>query len=145
MLYGLSCTPSVLQCFINDMLRDMLGKVVIAYINEILIYSLSQESNVTHVKRILSCLLEKKLYIKGEKCKFHIPTLSFLGYIINMEGIILDDTKVRAVTEWPTPCTVKDLEHFLGFANFYGHFIRGFSSIATPLMALLRKGHRKIA
>lgn len=87
------------------MLRDMLGKFVIIYINDILIYSPSLESNATHVKRIMSCLLENQLYIKGEKCKLHIPTVSFLGYIISMFGRILNDSKVRAVTEWPTPRT----------------------------------------
>lgn len=83
MVCGLSCAPSVCQCFINDMLRDMLGKFVIAYIGNILIYSPSPESHVTHVKRVLSCLLENQLYVKGEKCKFHVPIVSFLRYIIS--------------------------------------------------------------
>lgn len=80
------------QCFINDVLRDMLGKFVIAYMNNILIYSPSLETHVDYVKRVLAWLLENKLYSKVENCLFHIPTISFLGYIIRQEEITMDDT-----------------------------------------------------
>lgn len=109
MLYWLSRTPSVFQCLINAMLRDMLGKFIIIYINNILIYSPSLASHVDHIKEVLSCLQEIQLHVKGEKCKFHTPNISFLGYIISNEGLIMDNTKVRAMIRWPTPCKVKDL------------------------------------
>lgn len=73
---------------------------------------------------------------RGEKCKFHVPTISFLE--IPQEGIIMDDTQGKAVTEWPTPHAIKDLQCILGFANFYHRFIQCFSSIAAPLTALLK-------
>lgn len=66
--------------------------------------------------------------IKGEECEFHVSTISLSGYIINQVGMIMDETKVNAVTEWPAPCKVKELQCFLKFENFYHHFIRGFSS-----------------
>lgn len=76
---------------------------------------------------------ENQLYSKDEKCLFNVPNVSFLGHITSQEHIKTDDTKVKAVTEWPVPSMVKDLQHFLGFANFYPCFIQGFSAIAAPL------------
>lgn len=101
----------------------MLGKIVISYIDNILIYSTSLEAHVNHVKRVLAWLLEHQLYVKGEKCFFHVPTVSFLVCIISQEGIKMNDTKVKAVTEWIVTCMLKDLQCFLEFANFYRRFI----------------------
>ncbi|KAI2655720.1 Transposon Ty3-I Gag-Pol polyprotein [Labeo rohita] len=64
------------------------------------------------------------LYLKLEKCEFHQPSVQFLGYVINAEGVQMDQGKVQAIQEWPTPNTVKELQHFLGFSNFYWRFIQ---------------------
>lgn len=103
----------------------MLGKFVIAYIDEILIYSPSLDIHVTHIRQVLSYLLKNQLYIKGEKCEFHVPEILFQGYIISQEDVAT--AKVAAVTEWPIPKTIKDLQY-----NFCRRFIWGFSSITTP-------------
>lgn len=79
------------QCLINDVLRDMLGKFIITYIENVLIYSSFLESHVAHVKQVLSCFLKNQLYVKGEKCEFYVPTVSFLGYIISQEGVAMDE------------------------------------------------------
>lgn len=70
MPYGISSTPSVFQCLINDVLRDMLGKFVITYIDDILVYSPSYATHVVHVRQFLQCLLQNQVYVKGEKCEF---------------------------------------------------------------------------
>lgn len=108
MPHGVSSTPSVFQCFMNDVLRDMLGKFVIAYIDDILAYSSSFESHVDHVQQVLQRLLQHQLYVKGKKCEFHQRTISFLGYIIGPEGVSMDQSKVSAAVDWPTPQTHKD-------------------------------------
>lgn len=110
----------------------MLGKFVIAYIDDILIYSPDTESQVKHIKTVLSKLLNNNLFVKAEKCECHVIQVSFLGYIISAQGITIDQDKVTAVMTWLTPSTVKELQCFLGFSNFSRRFIRGFSSIITP-------------
>ena len=85
---------------------------------------------------MLQRLLENRLYVKAEKCEFHVPSISFLGYIISQGQIEMDPAKVSAVAEWPSPPTRKRLQQFLGFAHFYRRFIRGYSQVAAPLTAL---------
>ncbi|KAG1925560.1 retrotransposable element [Pimephales promelas] len=115
MPFGLSNSPSVFQAFINDVFRDMLNRWVIVYIDDILIYSNTYEEHVQHT------------------------TTSFLGYIISQEGVAMDEKKVKAVLDWPLPTTLKELQRFLGFANFYRRFIRNFSSVASPLTSMTRR------
>ncbi|KAK3553025.1 hypothetical protein QTP86_031215 [Hemibagrus guttatus] len=110
----------------------------IAYIDDILVYSTSMEEHVHHVREVLSRLQRHHLYIKLEKCKFHRTTVMFLGYVISRQGVEMDAVKVQEVTEWPSPTTVRELQRFLGFANFYRRFIRNYSSVAGPLTSLLR-------
>ncbi|KAI4887009.1 hypothetical protein NFI96_004327 [Prochilodus magdalenae] len=96
MPFGLRNAPSVFQSFINDVLRDMLGQFVIAYIDDILIYSPAFPTHVQHVRRVLSRLLEHQLYVKGEKCEFHMGSVSFLAYVVSPKGVIMDDHKGNA-------------------------------------------------
>ena len=74
-----------------------------------------------------------------KKCEFHVKEVLYLRIIIGKHGIKMDPAKVAAVKEWAKPESVKDVQSFLGFANFYQRFIRGFSNVAKPLIALIRK------
>ena len=136
MPFGLTNAPAVFQSLVNDVLRDMLNKYVFIYLDDILIYSKNEEDHVHHVQSVLQRLLENSLFVKAEKCEFHAPSVSFLGYIVREGSIEMDPTKVAAVTSWPVPNTRKELQRFLGFANFYRRFVRGYSTIAAPLTAL---------
>ncbi|KAK3555402.1 hypothetical protein QTP86_015690, partial [Hemibagrus guttatus] len=109
MPFGLTNAPAVFQALINGVFQDLLGKGVIAYIDDILVYSKSREEHVLHVREVLSRLQRHHLYVKLEK-----------------------------FTDWPAPTTVRELQRFLGFANFYRRFIRNYSSVAGPLTSLLR-------
>ncbi len=144
MPFGLSNSPSVFQAYINDVFRDMLNHWVIVYIDDILIYSDSLETHIQHVRAVLKRLIEHQLYAKKEKCEFHQTRVSFLGYIISADGVAMDNTKVQSVLNWPQPTTVKELQRFLGFANFYRQFIRNFSTVAAPLTSLLRGGRQRL-
>ncbi len=139
MPFGLANSPSVFQAFMNDIFRDMLDRWVIVYIDDILIYSDTQEEHIRHVRLVLKRLLQHQLYVKAEKCEFHRTNTSFLSYVISQDGVSMDDKKVQAVLDWPQPQTVKELQRFLGFANFYRRFIRNFSSIASPLTAMTKR------
>ncbi|KAI2663508.1 Transposon Tf2-9 polyprotein [Labeo rohita] len=139
MPFGLANSPSFFQAFVNEIFRDMLHRWVIIYIDDILIYSNSYSEHIQHVRAVLQRLIQHQLYAKEEKCEFHQEKIAFLGYIISPEGIAMDDSKVYAVRNWPCPSTLKELQRFLGFANFYRRFIRGFSSVAAPLTAMVKK------
>ncbi len=139
MPFGLSNSPSVFQAFINDVFRDMLNQWVIVYIDDILIYSETYEEHVKHVRTVLKRLMQHQLYAKAEKCEFHQRTISFLGYVISSGGVAMDEQKVRAVVNWPQPTTLKELQRFLGFANFYRRFIRNFSTVAGPMTSMVKK------
>ncbi|XDV53693.1 hypothetical protein PO909_022129 [Leuciscus waleckii] len=119
MPFGLSNSPSVFQAFVNEIFRDMLNLRVIVYIDDILIYSDTLEAHVRDVRVILQRLIDNQLYAKVQKCEFHQTRIAFLGYVISAEGVIMDESKVSAVVNWPRPATVKELQRFLGFANFY--------------------------
>ncbi|XP_057694140.1 uncharacterized protein LOC130917073 [Corythoichthys intestinalis] len=85
---------------------------------------------------VLRRLLENSLFVKAEKCEFHVRSVSFLGQIVAEESLQMDPTKVTAVTSWPVPENRKKLQQFLGFANFYRRFIRNYSTVASPFTAL---------
>ncbi|KAJ8354748.1 hypothetical protein SKAU_G00223150 [Synaphobranchus kaupii] len=134
--FGLTNAPAVFQVMVNDVLRDLLGRFVFVYIDDILIFSKTPQEHVLHVREVLQRLLENQLFVKAEKCSFHTSSVPFLSFII-MEGRIrADPTKVKAVTEWPQPSTRKHLQQFLGFANFYHRLIRNYSITAALLTKL---------
>ena len=141
MPFGLTNAPAVFQALVNDVLRDMLNKFVFVYLDDILIFSRTLSEHTRHVQQVLRRLLENSLYIKAEKCEFHAPSVSFLGYIVAGGNIQMDPAKVSAVTSWPVPVDRKKLQQFLGFANFYRKFIRNYSSVAAPLTALTSTKH----
>ncbi|KAI2646957.1 Transposon Tf2-9 polyprotein [Labeo rohita] len=142
MLFGLCNSPSAFQQFINDVLRDMLGRWCYAYLDDILIYSKTLEEHTQHVRAVLRRLLAHQLYCKLEKCAFHQHSTTFLGFVISSQGVAMDPQKLEAVRSWPLPTSLKQLQRFLGFANFYRRFIQGFSATAAPLTALTKPSHR---
>uniref|UniRef100_A0AAQ4RF45 Gypsy retrotransposon integrase-like protein 1 n=1 Tax=Gasterosteus aculeatus aculeatus TaxID=481459 RepID=A0AAQ4RF45_GASAC len=136
MPFGLTNAPAVFQSMVNDVLRDMIGRFVFVYLDDILVFSEDLPNHVLHVKQVLQRLLENRLFVKAEKCDFHAQTTSFLGYIISEGQLKMDREKVRAVLDWPQPESRLQLQRFLGFANFYRRFIRDYSRVAAPLTAL---------
>ncbi len=136
MPFGLTNAPAVFQALVNDVLRDFINHFCFVYLDDILIFSKSEEEHRRHVRQVLQRLLENRLFVKAEKCEFHCSSISFLGFIIQSGQVKADPDKLKAVTQWPVPTSVKQLQRFLGFANFYRRFIKGFSSVAAPLSAL---------
>lgn len=144
MPFGLPNAPAVFQSLINNAFQDMLDKDIIAYIDDILIYSSSFDKHARHVRAMLTCLQRNHLYVNLEKCEFHCTTITFLRYVISQQGVGMDQANVHAITEWPEPTTLKELQCFLGFTNFYWRFIRGYSFVASPLTSLFRDKPKKL-
>ncbi|KAL0177558.1 hypothetical protein M9458_026452, partial [Cirrhinus mrigala] len=145
MPFGLANSPSYFQAFVNEVFRDMLNRWVIVYMDDILIFSNTRSDHIQHVRAVLQRLIQHRLYAKEEKCLFHQERIAFLGYVISPEGVAMDDSKVNAVRNWPRPKTLKELQRFLGFANFYRRFIRNFSSIAAPLTSMIKRGSTRLS
>ncbi len=103
-----------------------------------MIYSRSWAEHRQHVAEVLQHLKEHELFLKAVKCSFHQSSVKFLGYHIDQNGVRMDEGKVTAIRDWPIPTSVKELQRFLGFTNFYRRFIQNYSSIASPLISLLR-------
>ncbi|KAK3546756.1 hypothetical protein QTP70_034178 [Hemibagrus guttatus] len=145
MPYGLVNAPSIFQDFIHEVLREFLHQFVLVYIDDILIYSRSLAEHRHHFAEVLKHLREFQLFLKAEKCSFHQPSVQFLGYNIDSSGIRMDEGKVAAIKDWPTPTTVKEPQRFLGFANFYRRYIQNYSSISNPLTSLLRNKPKSLS
>ena len=139
MPFGLTNAPASFQALINDTLREYLDDFVLAYLDDILIYSLTYEEHVQHVRKVLTKLREKDLPVKLSKCEFHKHSISFLGYIVSEQGLSPDPKKIKAIEEWPEPTCVRDVQALLGLLNYYRKFIEGFSSVAAPLTNLTKK------
>ncbi|KAI3376076.1 hypothetical protein L3Q82_016603 [Scortum barcoo] len=135
MPFGLTNAPAVFQAMINDVLRDMLNRFIFVYLDDILIFSRSLPEHTQHVRQVLQRLLENQLFVKAEKCEFHVSKVSFLGFIIAPGQLHPDPSKIKAVENWPTPSTRKKLQQFLGFANFYRRFIRNYSKFIVEVDA----------
>ena len=139
MPFGLCNAPATFQHLANDIFRDLLDQFVVIYLDDILIFSNSTEEHQQHVRLVLERLRKNKLYIKLEKCEFHRTEIQFLGYIISPQGLHMDPNKIKAIVDWPVPSNVKEVQRFIGFANFYRRFIKNFSTIVTPITQLTRK------
>src|SRR5882672_466506 len=139
MPFGLTNAPASFQHFINDIFSDILDTYVVAYLDDILIFSNNLDDHIKHVREVLSRLRDNSLFGKLEKCNFHKSSTTFLGYIISSNGIKMDPEKVEATLTWPTPKCVKDIQSFIGFANFYRRFIKDFAKVVAPLTRLTKK------
>jgi hypothetical protein len=140
MPFGLTNAPAAFQAYINQALAGLVDVTCIVYLDDILVFSDTEEEHVGHVKEVLQRLREAKLYLKLSKCEFHTRETEFLGYIVCPEGVKVDPSRVATIQEWPMPRTVRDIRVFIGFMNYYRRFIANFSQIALPLTTLTQKG-----
>jgi hypothetical protein len=123
----------------NDIFREYLDQFVVIYLDDILIYSKTEQEHLQHVQQVLDILRKHQLYAKLSKCEFFQRRVEYLGHYISDQGVAVDDRKVAAIKEWPAPSNVSEVRSFLGLANYYRKFVKGFSGIAAALTALLHK------
>ena len=140
MFFSLTNSPVTFQAMMNELLRDLIntGKVV-AFIDDVIIGTETEEGHDKIVAKVIRRLEENDLYIKPEKCKWKVREVGFLGVVFRLEGIKIEEEKMKGVLEWPTPMCVKDVQKFLGLANYYRQFIQGFTTIARPLHDMVKK------
>ena len=140
MPFGLSNAPAAFQRFVNEVFADLLDVCVVVYLDDILIYSDNPDEHRAHIREVLRRLRKHHLYARADKCEFHAESVEYLGYILSREGLTMAESKIKAILDWPEPRKVRDIQSFLGFANFYRRFIHNYSEIVLPLTRLTRKG-----
>ena len=123
----------------NNIFSDLLDVCIMIYLDDILIYSNNMSKHHQHVKEVLKHLCKASIYTKAEKCEFHSKLVEYLGYILFPSSLTISNNKVKIIQDWPEPKKVKDIQSFLGFANFYYWFIFNYSDIVIPLTHLTWK------
>ena len=144
MPFGLCNAPATFQRVMNTILRDGLDRFVLVFLDDILIFSRTREEHEQHIRAVLDRLRSEKFFCRVKKCEFYQTEVEYLGFDVGAHGVKPSIAKVKAVAEWPTPESVKDVRSFLGLASFYRKFIHRFSEIATPLTNLTKKGRAEV-
>ncbi|KAH0661557.1 hypothetical protein KY284_026488 [Solanum tuberosum] len=139
MSFGLTNALVAFMDLMNRVFRNFLDSFIIVFIDDILIYSKSEDDHMNHLRIVLQALKDHQLYDKFSKCEFWLRSVAFLGHIISSEGIEVDPQKTDAVKKWPRPLNPSDIRSYLGLACYYWRFVEGFSSIASLLTALTQK------
>nr|GEX32838.1 putative reverse transcriptase domain-containing protein [Tanacetum cinerariifolium]GEX43930.1 putative reverse transcriptase domain-containing protein [Tanacetum cinerariifolium] len=142
MPFGLTNAPAVFMDLMNYVRRPYLDKLVIVFIDDILIYSNSKEEHKVHLKLILELLKKEKLFEKFSKCEFWLQEVYFLGHVVNSEGIHVDPNKIKALKNWKPLKTPTEIRSFLGLAGYYRQFIASFLKITKPLTPLTQKNKK---
>jgi hypothetical protein len=138
--FDLANAPSTFIRLMNEVLRPFIGKFVVVYFDDILIYSKSLDEHIEHLHAVFCALREARLFANHEKCTFCTDRVAFLGYVMSPQGIEVDEARIEAIKTWPIPAMLTQLWSFHGLKRFYRRFMRDFSTIATPLNDLMKKG-----
>jgi hypothetical protein len=139
MPFGLTNAPVLYQNLINNILRRYLDDFIVAYLNDILIYSKTKKEHIKHVTTVLKALEKADIKFNDAKSIFYVQKINFLGYILITDGIEIDPVKIAIIKNWLTPKNVTEIQKFIGFANFYRKFIREYSGVLTSLTDLIKK------
>ena len=125
MHFGLTNAPATFQNFMNDTFYDLLDRFVAAYLDDLIIFTESEQlsDHVGQVREVLLRCRANSLFANAKKCEFHVKTIEYVGYIVSQQGLSMDPSKVKTILDWPQPTCVRDVQSFLGFANFYRCFI----------------------
>jgi hypothetical protein len=145
MYFGLTNSPAIFQTMMNEIFQDLMTKDIVSiYLNNILIFTNLVEEHWWITSLVLDRICEHKLYLQPEKCEFEKVRIEYLSVIISHNKVEMDLVKIAGVVDWPTPSNKKEVQSFIGFVNFYQHFIPGFSHHACALFDLTMKNVRFI-
>lgn len=139
MPFGLTNAPAAWQSFMQWILREKLDICCIVYLDDILIFSPTQAQHDIDVAWVLAKLREYSLFCNVEKCEFDQSELEYLGFLLGTRGVRMHPSKLDTISSWPIPSSIKAVQKWLGFTNFYRRFIQNYADLATPLHLLTRK------
>jgi hypothetical protein len=139
MSFGLTNARAYFMYLMNKVFMEYLDKFVVVFIDDILIFSKTEEEHEKHLRLVFEKLISNQLYTKFSKCEFWLTEVAFLGHVISTGGVSVDQGKAKDVLNWMPPTTTSEIQSFLGLAGYYHRFIKDFSKIAKPMMKLLEK------
>ena len=138
MPFGLCNAPATFQRMMESVLDGLNMSICAVYLDDVIVYAATKEEMYERLSEVFSRFREANLRLKPSKCRFFQQSVEFLGHEVSEQGLRCCKKHLEAVAKWPTPTSVKELQTFLGFVNFYRKFIQGYAAIAEPLYALLR-------
>ncbi|KAG0160178.1 hypothetical protein PDIDSM_7705 [Penicillium digitatum] len=144
MPFGLCNAPATFQTLMNETLRPYLGRSVVVYLDDILVYSQTLDEHYTHLEEVLQCLRTQKLYAKPKKCVFVTKELEFCGHIIGDGKVQAVAMKLEVIKDWPRPTNVNEVRRFLGLATYYRRFVKDFAKIAVALHNLTKEADEEL-
>jgi len=136
--FGLSNTPRTFMRQMNQVFRPYIGKHVVVYFDDILIYSQSEEEHYQHLSEIIQVLEREKLFGNLKKCAFFAKEVIFLGHVVSEYAIKVNDSKIEAIQSWPIPRSIHNVRSFHGLASFYRRSIRDFSTIMALMTEVIK-------
>src|SRR5579871_875039 len=134
--FGLTNAPAAFSALMQTVLAPLLDSCVFTYMDDILVFSPTPEQHIKDLEAVFRILRQHRLYAKKSKCSFMVDQVDYLGHTITAEGIKMQDNLIKSVQEWPTPTTQKELQRFLGLANFYHQYVQDFAKLAAPLLEI---------
>jgi hypothetical protein len=140
--FGLKNAPSTLMRLMNEVVKDFVGKFFIVYLDDILIFSKTEEEHLRHLALVMRRLQREKLLINLNKSSFMKKELIYFGFVISSNELKMDPEKVRAIKYWPSPRSIFKVRSFHGLSSFYRKIIRNFSGICAPILDTLKKRHK---
>ena len=139
MPFGLTNAPATFQRLMNRIMRPVLYKSTLVYLDDIIVFSKSIDDHIKHLATVFKLLAENGLKLKLKKCEFCKDKIDYLGHIVSRDGVMPNPKKIQAIVNYPEPRNPKELSSFLGLASYYRRFIRAFAEKAHPLTMLTRK------
>ena len=139
MPFGLTNAPAAFMDLMHRVFQPYLDQFVVVFIDEILIYSKTEEEHEDHLRTVLQALREHQLYAKFSKCKFWLTEVKFVGHVVSASVVSVDPEKVEAIMSWERPKSAFKIHSFLGLTRYYWRFIEDFSRLVAPLMRLTQK------
>jgi hypothetical protein len=142
MPFGLTNVASTFMILMNEVLKDFIGKFVIVYLDDILIFSKTEVEHMKHLATVMKRLQQEKLLINIKKSSPMKTELIYLGFVISVDKLRMDPYKVEVIKNWPSPKNIFEVRSFHGLASFYRKFIRNFSGISASMMDTVKKRHK---
>lgn len=140
MPFGLTNAPRTFMRLMNEVLKDFIGRFVVVYLDDIIIYSRTKEEHLEHLRLVLERLHDEKLSINLEKCDFLKKELVYLGFVVSKGTLKMDPSKVEAILNWHAPRIGTEVRSFHDLAQFYRKFVRNFSGICVPVLDTIKGG-----
>ncbi|GBG85602.1 hypothetical protein CBR_g40330 [Chara braunii] len=139
MPFSLTNAPDTFQSLMDKVLREQIGRFVVVYLDDILIFSKSMEEHLKHLEEVLAVLKKMQLHLNLDKSKFGKDSVIYLGHRLSAAGLEPEAAKIEVIRDWPQPVNIRELRSFLGLASYYRKFVPRFFIIARPLSRLTSK------